>query len=174
MKSIASSLLMCTFLLGAAVPAFSDDYPSRKAGLWEMKIMHKGGPNQAPPTLQCIDQGTDLALQKMGEGMSGGACSSHSMKKEGANYVGDSVCTIMGSKITSHSIISGDFSNTYKAEVTAKYDPPLMGKSEAVTSVDAKYVGDCKPGQEPGDMILPNGTKMNVFKLMPAMRPGMK
>jgi hypothetical protein len=35
-----------------------------------------------------------------------------------------------------------------------------------VTIIDGKHVGDCKEGQQPGDMTLPNGQHMNIRNWM--------
>jgi hypothetical protein len=44
-----------------AAPAFGDEFPKRKPGLWEMKT--SGGPVGAQTLQQCIDAGTDDLLR---------------------------------------------------------------------------------------------------------------
>ncbi len=52
----------------------------------------------------------------------------------------------------------------------ASYNPPLMGRSESATTMEAKWIGPCKADQKPGDMVMPNGTKVNMLEMM-AGRP---
>ena len=50
---------------------------------------------------------------------------------------------------------------------TATYDPPLPNMpKESKTSVDAKWVGPCKAGQQPGDMTLETGQTVNIKQMM--------
>jgi hypothetical protein len=37
-----------------------------------------------------------------------------------------------------------------------------MGMKDAKTTMEGKYVGPCRDGLVPGDMVLPNGQKMNI------------
>jgi hypothetical protein len=41
----------------------------------------------------------------------------------------------------------------------------MMGRKEGTAIVEAKWVGPCKAGQKPGDMMMPNGMKMNVLEM---------
>ena len=54
-------------------------------------------------------------------------------------------------------------------ESRSTYSPPMMGRSEGTAIIEAKWVGPCKAGQKPGDVVLPNGMKMNLLE-MPAAR----
>jgi hypothetical protein len=38
-------------------------------------------------------------------------------------------------------------------------------------TMTAKWLGPCAAGQRPGDMIMPNGMKMNILDLQKGMRP---
>ena len=61
--------------------------------------------------------------------------------------------------------LTGD--TAYRTEVRASFDPPLKGTPrDSVTIIDGKHVGDCKEGQQPGDMTLPNGQHMNIRQWM--------
>lgn len=53
-------------------------------------------------------------------------------------------------------------------EMKSSYSPPLGGRSEANTLIETKWVGPCKPGQKPGDMVMGNGMKMNALDMMGA------
>ncbi|HEY2254186.1 MAG TPA: hypothetical protein VGI11_00995, partial [Variovorax sp.] len=66
---------------------------------------------------------------------------------------------------TTHSVITGDFNTAYHMESRSTYSPPMMGRSEGAIAMDAKWLGPCQAGQKPGDMMMPNGMKMNVFEM---------
>ena len=40
-------------------------------------------------------------------------------------------------------------------------------------TIEAKWIGPCKPDQKPGDIVMANGVKMNVLEMptIPGMRP---
>ena len=64
---------------------------------------------------------------------------------------------------TSHSEIIGDFNSAY----TVKIDVAQRARSAAapgdhVTTIEAKWLGACKPDQKPGDIVMPGGFKLNI------------
>lgn len=161
-KLIAASLLSGTLVFVANASA--DDLPNRKAGLWEMTSeikMPDGQSRKVPSAKQCIDVATDSKMMKAAESM-GAACSKRETTHSGDAYTTDAVCTVSGSTVTSHTVVSGDFNSAYHVESTGKMTPPLMGQSETHVSVEAKYLGPCAADQKPGDIILPTGQKMNI------------
>jgi hypothetical protein len=62
--------------------------------------------------------------------------------------------------------MSGDFSTAYRMESKSTYNPPLMGRAEGASVMEAKWIGPCKADQKPGDMVMSNGMKMNVLDMM--------
>jgi hypothetical protein len=113
----------------------------------------------------CIDQKTDNMAQQMGESVAREACSKQQIRREGNKIVGESVCKIGETTATSRTLFSGEFDRAYHGEIRTKYSPPLMGKDENVTLIDAKWTGPCKDDQKPGDMIMPNGMKINIHEM---------
>ena len=164
-SAIAFFMLACC----TALPALAIDYPPRKPGLWEMKMGDgAGGANSAPAQTiqQCIDAATDQALRDMGQGMGKDLCSKQELRLEGGRLVMDSVCRVGATTATSHAVMSGDFSTSYRMESRSTYSPPLMGRTEGTSLMEAKWIGPCKAGQKPGDMVMSNGMKMNVLDMM--------
>ena len=155
----------CLLFAGAASAL---DYPPRKPGLWEMSIQSDGGGAKAPAmqTQQCIDGATDKAMREMGSSSGQQACSKQDMRTEGGKIVVDSVCKIGTTTATTHAVISGDFGTGYRMESRSSYSPPMMGRTEGTAIIEAKWVGPCKAGQKPGDMVMSNGMKMNVLEMM--------
>lgn len=145
--------------------ALADDFPLRKPGLWEINTAGQ-------ISKQCTDEGTDKKMMKIGETMakSGGvSCTKNTMTKQGAEYVAESECQMMGIKVTSRSIFAGDFNSSYTVKTSAKYDPPMTGMPSGDTTITAQWVGPCSEGLVPGDLLMPGGVKINLNDPMPQM-----
>lgn len=165
--NFTAALLLCA---ASAAGAATIDYPPRKPGLWEMSMSQADAPEAKPHVVQqCIDARTDAAMREMGGGASREACSKQDMRKEGGKIVVDSVCKLGATTLTSHSEISGDFGSSYRMESHTTYEPPMAGRAKGSAIVQAKWLGPCKAGQKPGDMVMPNGKTMN-FMDMQSMR----
>ncbi|RST47416.1 DUF3617 domain-containing protein [Variovorax sp. DXTD-1] len=155
-----------TLACAAAMPAMAIDYPARKPGLWEIQTGDGTAAKGASQTIQqCIDAASDKALRDMGQGMGKDTCSKQELRNEAGKLVIDSVCKIGSTTATSHAVMSGDFSSAYRMESKSTYSPRLMGRAEGSAVIEAKWIGPCKAGQKPGDMIMSNGMKMNVLEM---------
>lgn len=148
-------------------PALAEDMPPRKPGLWELRMSIEG--QKMPPQLaqHCIDAETDRLMSEMGTGMQKEMCQKHEMTKSGDMLVVDSVCNIGGVTTTTRAEITGDFNSAYTVKVhSRREDSPaakkMPGPAEMNMTIAAKYAGECKKGQKPGDMIMPGGVKINV------------
>ena len=151
----------------AVIPTYAAELPKRKSGSWEISTSQAGGP-PGPVAQMCIDATTDDFARQLAAGAL--ECSKQDLRREGDRYVSDSVCKIGESVATSRIVISGDFETAYRADIEAKYAPPLMGMSEGRTTVSARWLGPCKPGQRAGDVTMPNGTVINVQDPPPGAR----
>lgn len=154
-------LLSAAFILLSVNICTAQEFPKRKPGLWEVTVASE---NRQHSTRQCIDEATDAELQQMGTQM-GQMCTKQEAHREGDTWLSEAECNMAGSRIHSKTTFKGDFSSNYQGDVTATYDPPLMGKREGKTKISAKWIGPCAADQKPGDMILPDGTKMNLNNL---------
>jgi hypothetical protein len=97
-------------------------------------------------------------------------CAQQNMQKTPTGMVIDSTCNIAGIASTSHTEINGDFNSAYTVSVKSTH-PAIGGGAPKETNMtmDAKWLGACKPDQKPGDMIMPGGIKINI-KDMQALR----
>jgi hypothetical protein len=165
---IRTSVAAACMVAGAIASgsAFAIDYPARKPGLWEIQTGDAPGKGAGQTIQQCIDAASDKTLREMGQGMGKDLCSKQELRLESGKLVMDSVCKIGTTTATSHAVMSGDFSTAYRMESRSTYSPPLMGRTEGTSLMEAKWVGPCKPGQKPGDMVMSNGMKMNVLDMM--------
>jgi hypothetical protein len=75
----------------------------------------------------------------------------------------DSVCSVAGVSMTTHSEITGDFTSAYTIKTTMRGDRAATGlPKDTTTTIEAKWLGACKADQKPGDIVMPGGFKFNV------------
>jgi len=165
--------IFALFALSFAVniAAAPNDMPARKPGLWEIKMLM---PNMPQPMLSqhCIDEKTDNLLQQQGDKQARQQCSKTSMSKQGDKIIIDSVCKFDGSTATTHGVFSGDFSRNYRGEIDTSFSPPLQGMKSSKQVLEGKWLGACKPGQKPGDVVIPGMGSMNLNEMMKNMPDG--
>jgi hypothetical protein len=160
----------------ALLPAFAADaveLPIRKPGLWEMKVVRTGSPAPDMTMQHCTDSTTDKQMSTSFS-PSKDTCSKQDIQKTAAGYVSDSVCGVAGMTITSHAEITGDFNSAYTVKSTSHSDRGVGATPrDSATTIEAKWLGACKPDQKPGDIMMPGGMKMNILELdkMKAMLP---
>ena len=153
----------------AALPALADpiEMPSRKPGLWELKLDKAG----AQTMQQCTDATTEKEMASTFGPMAKEMCSRQEMKKTAPGLVVDSTCKIGNMTSVSHTEFNGDFNSAYTVTTTSKNSGGPAGMPAETTNVlEAKWIGPCKADQKPGEILMPGGMKMNI-KDMKAMRP---
>jgi len=153
----------CLLALLPARDAGAVEMPLRKAGLWEMKLARTGSPLPEMTMQHCTDETTDKDMATASAPMSKEVCSKRDIEQTATGYVTDSVCSVAGVSMTSHSEISGDFNSAYTVKTTSHAEhgaarPPR----DVTTTIEAKWLGACKPDQKPGDIVMPGGFKLNV------------
>ena len=163
-RQFLSSALLLGLLASLPVHgARADELPIRKAGLWEMKVVRTGAPSPDMTMQQCTDESTDKEMSSAFSPMGKEMCSKQDIQKTATGYVSDSVCGIAGMSITSHAEITGDFNSAYTVKSTAHSERGPTGvPRDSTTTIEAKWLGACKPDQKPGDIMMPGGMKMNV------------
>jgi uncharacterized protein DUF3617 len=146
-----------------ALDANAVEMPTRKAGLWEMKMVRSGSPVPDMTIQHCTDESTDKEMSSTFSPMAQEMCSKQDIQKTAAGYVSDSVCKVGAMSITSHADINGDFNSGYTVKSTSHSEGgPASVPRDSVTTVEAKWLGACKADQKPGDIVMPGGVKMNV------------
>jgi Protein of unknown function (DUF3617) len=166
--------LQVAFLIGAllgvlpAAAAAADDASARKAGLWEVKtsIDDRG---RAVTVQQCIDASTDQMLQSSAGPFSAALCPAREVKKSDGGMTIDSRCSFNGKPASAHAVVTGSFDTAYTMTVTAEGDDLPATKM----TMEAKWLGACAAGQQPGDVIMAGGAKVNIPELQKrATAPG--
>lgn len=152
-------LALATAALLLAGGTHAADMPKRKPGLWQIETKMAAAPGMGPMK-QCIDEKTDNFYQQFGE-QHKDKCSESDIKNSGDKILVHSVCKMGGSTATTDATFTGRFDSDYRGDIRMKYDPPMQGMSEAAMTITAKWLGPCEAGQKPGDIVLPNGMKIN-------------
>jgi hypothetical protein len=160
-----TSLLVLAFFPTIALAA---ELPSRKPGLWEVKTSFENGNVPAQVIRQCVDASTDQMMQARSVGSSQRDCSKRDMQRSGNTITIDSTCTVGGKTRTSHVVITGSFDSAYTMTLTSQSEGAPAGSKSMTMAV--KWIGACAADQKPGDMIMADGRKINIFN---AQRPGM-
>jgi hypothetical protein len=151
--------------LAASAAAAAQDYPTLKTGQWEMTVAQaRQGASPMRSTL-CIDDSVQKQMAGMSAGMNKDMCPKLDVRRDGARYVTDAECKLGESKLKSRAVMTMLGETGYKTEITSTYDPPFMGMKDAQTTVEGKYVGACRNGLVPGDIVTPSGQKFNVKNL---------
>jgi len=148
--------------LSGAAPAQAAELPSRKPGLWEVK-MSIDGRNAPPQTVQqCIDASTDPMMQSSAGPYSPAICPTRDVQTSGDSITIDSSCTFGGKPATAHAVMTGSLDSTYSMTVTAQNEDLPGGKM--TMTIQAQRLGPCAADQKPGDMIFSNGMKINILE----------
>ena len=166
---ICCAVTLTGFALTSTVNAM--DAPKRKSGLWEIKTMMQGMPGGGMAMQHCIDEKTDDLMKQSAEKQAKQTCTVNDMKRDGDRMTIHSVCKMDKSTVTTDAVFSGKFDSAYRADMKFRYDPPMNGMKEGAMNMEAKWLGACKPGQKPGDVMtsampgMPKGMKFNPSQM---------
>jgi len=155
-------LIGAILILICSTPVPAAELPSRKPGLWEVK-MSIDGRNAPPQTVQqCIDASTDQLMQSSAGPYSPAICPKREVQTVENSITIDSSCTFGGKPATTHAVITGSLDSAYTLAVTAQSEDLPGGKM--VMTIQAQRLGACTADQKPGDMIFSNGMKINILE----------
>lgn len=139
------------------------DLPMRKAGLWDMKMRMTGGGVPTMSMQQCTDAATDRDLRALYSPLAKEICTRREVVKTATGYTVNRICKRGDDAIATTIDITGDFNTGYQAHLVSRTqdqspdDPPSSD-----LTMTAKYLGACKSGQHPGDVVMMGGMKMNI------------
>lgn len=166
-----AAIVRCAAVVAAAVAASvvptgsvvaqADAFPPRKAGLWEMKS--SGGPIGGSQRMQqCIDARTDDRLREQSSGR-GQDCDEPKVSRSGAEYRTEVVCRREGVTTTmlGHYAMKGDTS--YAGTMRMRFDPALNGMTEMNMAMEGRWLGRCKAGMKPGDVVMEGVPRTNLL-----------
>ncbi len=161
----AIALALGCSTLGAA-GAFAADLPVLKSGLWELSRSTSDRPQTKRVTTMCLDESVQSEMREFGLGVAKELCPKSDRRLEGNRLVIDAVCKLGVTTVTTHSVMTFSGNTAYHSEGSATYDPPLLNVTEAKSTLDGKWAGDCQPGQQPGDIKLESGQTINIKSMI--------
>ena len=137
------SLLLALTVLVVSAPAAAADFPTRKPGIWETTMTMNGG----APVVQkmCFTP----EVEKKAQATKAESCSRYEVRKEGASWVIESTCSVLGKVISGRTVTTGDFTSSIRADVVSTY---ADGKKNTMT-LDARWLRPCGASDVPGSMV---------------------
>jgi hypothetical protein len=135
--------LLALSILAACARAPAVGLPTRKDGVWETTMTMNGG----TPVVQKMCFTPDV--EKKIEAAKAASCSRYEVRKEGAAFIVESTCTVLGTVIRGRTVTSGDFTSRVRAEVVSTYPD---GTEDTMT-LDARWLRPCGPNDEPGSIV---------------------
>jgi len=164
-RSIAVALATACFgLYGAS--AFAADLPVLKSGLWELSRSTGAQPETKRLTTMCLDESVQAQMREFGLGVAKELCSKSDRRVEGNRLIIDAVCKLGVTTMTTHSVMTFSGNTAYHTDASATYDPPMKNMTDASSSIDGKWIGECKAGQQPGDITLESGQTINIKSMI--------
>ncbi len=159
LRSLGLAIFSAALL--SSLPVHADELPPRKSGLWEMKDRLADPTIPEVTTQQCI--GDTVERKSSPASAEQEVCSGYDIRKTATGYVIDAVCSSGNLTTSWHSEVTGDLNAHYVATSTTRSQRgPSAPLVELTTTTEAKWLGDCKPDQQPGDLIITGGPKMKV------------
>jgi len=147
--------------------------PKRKAGQWLLTTT-TDNPKIPPRVVDvCLDEATEALLDRFALGASQKLCSRYDWKDLGGGKASvDATCHLGTMQMTIRGDIVFSGNTAYREEIKTHYDPPLRGKSDAVSVNDGKWTGVCAADMKPGDIVshpsptMPIAVRMNLNQAM--------
>jgi hypothetical protein len=116
----------------------------------------------------CVDQASDSLMQERAREKVN--CLVTDVSRDAGKVTIHSVCKLDGTTATTDAIITGDFDSTYRKDMQIRYNPPQRGRSEMKMTQEARWLGPCKPGQKPGDVMVPRMPPVNTGNMQEMMK----
>lgn len=138
--------LLCLAAIAASLTPlapFAEEPARRKSGLWEIAVSAAGQPTPFVSQV-CIDQAADDLGRSAGTANLAADCSESSVKRDAERYLVRSVCPLRSSTVTTEAVLAGSLDQAYEGQIEANYSPPLYGRSQVKSTVQAKWIGACK------------------------------
>jgi hypothetical protein len=147
------SIIGVCLLAFLATNTLAADVPKRKSGLWEIKAHMEGMPDMGP-VRECVDQATDNLIQR-GAKEENPDCGVADVKLSGDKVTIHTECKVdETTTISMDYLLQGSFDSAYKGTVNTQ-TKSSDGTRKSSMTINARWLGPCKPGQKPGDVITP-------------------
>lgn len=146
--------------------------PARKPGLWEVTVRsdeltlrRQGQAQSRPQTVQMCTSAEAEAVMLFAIVPGQKNCSELSVHrhsaKDGRGWDIRTACLVHDNPTAADMQLTGDLTREYRGAYSVTYArTPIHNTGRMV--FEGRWLGACKPGQRPGDMVLPNGVTVNV------------
>jgi hypothetical protein len=91
--------------------------------------------------------------------------------RHGSKITTDGACKFGPMQATVHGVVVFQGNTSYRTETHSRFDPPLAGKTDINTSGTGKWIGACGADMQPGDLLMPDGKKMNMNNMNLGAKP---
>lgn len=137
------SLLPALTVLVVSAPALAIGFPTRRDGVWETTMAMNGG----EPMVQkmCFTP----EVEKKVQATKAEARPRYEVRREGASWIVDSTCTVLGKVTGGRVVTTGDFTSRIRAEVSSK---DAEGTKSTMT-LEARWLRPCGPNEKPGAIV---------------------
>lgn len=146
--------------------------PARKTGLWEVTLRADDQvpkrPGQTAIRPQTVQQCTSAEAESTmlmsivpGQGDCHEVKVQRGAKRTGGGYDISTVCYVHDNRADARVELRGDLQAEYRGTYEVKFAQTPM-RNTGRWLFEGRWLGACKPGQRPGDMVLPNGVTVNV------------
>jgi hypothetical protein len=140
--------------------------PEGREGLWSLSrqtIDNPGGKKEVwPPMTVCLSHAYNEHVLELAKKMPG--CTTVSESTEGNKYFTESRCVVGNTVIDTKATTTLQADTYTHGEGHTTYTPPMGGKTETIMISDAKYLGSCPAGMQPGDRKTADGTIQHGWK----------
>jgi hypothetical protein len=151
---------------GAAFGTYAADLPVLKSGLWEVSRVSTQQGDQKHLTTMCLDDSVQAEMREFSMGVAKQMCTQNDRRIEGNRMTVKATCKLGPTTMKTESVMVFSGNTAYHTDATASYDPPFMNMSDAKSTIDGKWTGPCKPGQQPGDIVTETGETINMKAMM--------
>lgn len=150
----------------AAAPKAQEAAAWRKPGLWAVSIhMADQSATDGIEVLQCSAPGVEPdVLLSILPGQENCA-PIEARVKPGKRTIGTR-CRVHDMRTAARLELVGDFSTDYRGKFSVSFTPAdaRQASRREARRFEARWLGPCRPGMMPGDMILSNGVTVNVIR----------
>jgi len=165
-----STTFFATAIILAAsgsVTAAAPSLPLHKPGLWQQTMTQDGVVNPNASSQVCYDPPSEVKIAAMGDEFSSKSCPSKQVvHNPDGSWTMSGTCSFQqGWNTTSRATLSGSFDSEVTTTIdstTSGAPAPQMNGTHRTVLVQT-WLGSCKPGQRGGDVIMEDGSKMNMM-----------
>ena len=130
------------FLVAGRLPAYGDDWPQLKVGMWQLtRSVEMPGSKGKPRTVETRKCTSPMIeIKKQNDMLKRGGCKLSPVQKSGSTYSYSADCTKEGFARTSKAVLTVEGDDAYSIVIDSK-----IGDGETREVLKGKRLGDCPP-----------------------------